>query len=69
MAFANIYRDFFSAVLLKLLGEDPTATLQALPTAQDGLSTMRLIDAAVRSNDQQSPMTLNTQPLTASLEN
>jgi predicted dehydrogenase len=69
MAFANIYRDFFSGVLLKLLGEDPTAAIQALPTAQDGLSTMRLIDAAVRSNEQQVPVTFNTQPLTASLEN
>jgi predicted dehydrogenase len=59
MAFANIYRDFFSGVLLKLLKEDPTAAVQALPTAEDGLSTMRLIDAATRSNDQQSPVTLN----------
>lgn len=52
LAFATIYRDFFEGVLKAQIGEDPTASLALLPTAEDGLSTLKLIDAAVRSHDQ-----------------
>jgi predicted dehydrogenase len=51
MAFANLYRDFAQAVMAHALGEDPAPHLALLPTAQDGLSTMRLIEAAVASHD------------------
>ncbi len=52
LAFATIYRDFFEGVLKAQIEEDPTASLALLPTAEDGLSTLKLIDAAVRSHDQ-----------------
>lgn len=52
LAFATIYRDFFEGVLKAQIGEDPTVSLALLPTAEDGLSTLKLIDAAVRSHDQ-----------------
>lgn len=52
LAFATIYRDFFEGVLKAQIKEDPTASLALLPTAEDGLSTLKLIDAAVRSHDQ-----------------
>jgi predicted dehydrogenase len=51
MAFATIYRDFLTAVLKTLLNEDATIDLALLPSAEDGLSTIRLIQAAVTSHD------------------
>ena len=51
MAFANIYRDFLSAVATHELGNDPAEFLQRLPGISDGLSTMHLIDAALQSHD------------------
>jgi len=51
MAFANIYRDFLSAVVLQTLGEDPTPALMMLPTVDDGRSTMHLIKSAVDSHE------------------
>jgi hypothetical protein len=51
MAFANIYRDFLSAIVLHSLGEDPSPALRMLPTADDGRSTMELINSAVASHD------------------
>lgn len=50
MAFANIYRDFLSAVVLHTLGEDPSPSLRMLPTVEDGLCTMRLLASAERSH-------------------
>lgn len=50
MAFATIYRDFFTGVLLHLLGDDPAPALALLPTVSDGRHTMELIRAAVESN-------------------
>src|SRR5918996_1068635 len=40
MAFANIYRDFLSGVVLHQLGEDPAPALTLLPNVVDGRSTM-----------------------------
>lgn len=51
MAFATIYREFLTAVIADLLGEDPAPHLALLPTVDDGLATMRLIDAAVRAHE------------------
>jgi predicted dehydrogenase len=49
MAFATIYRDFFTGVALYLLGEDPAPALALLPSVADGRHTMELIRAAVES--------------------
>lgn len=51
MAFATIYRDFCHAVIRTGLGEDASGEMALLPTAEDGLSTMRLIAAAVAAHD------------------
>lgn len=51
MAFANIYRDFLSAVAVHELGDDPADFLGRIPGVADGLSTMHVIDAAVQSHD------------------
>jgi len=45
LAFANLYRDFAALIA----GERDDEGL--LPTAEDGLATLRLIEAATRSND------------------
>jgi predicted dehydrogenase len=50
LAFATIYREFNRAILLKLIGEDPAPALALLPDIDDGVSTMRLVDAAVKSH-------------------
>jgi hypothetical protein len=51
MAFANIYRDFFSGVVLHELGEDPGPAMAMLPNVDHGRSTMELIASAVASHD------------------
>lgn len=51
MAFANVYKDFFNAQLERIAGGDPSGHLALVPSAADGLSTLRLIDAAVRSHE------------------
>lgn len=52
IAFATVYRDFFEGILTAMIGEDPTEAMSQVPTAEDGLSTLKLIDAAVRSHEQ-----------------
>lgn len=59
MAFANVYRDFLTAVLCKELGSSTADALQDLPSAADGVSTLRLIQAAVRSVEEQAPVALH----------
>lgn len=51
MAFATIYKDFFTGVLKTLLDEDASSDMALLPSAEDGLNTIRLIQAAVASHD------------------
>jgi predicted dehydrogenase len=51
LAFANMYRDFGRAVLAQMLGEDTRPYLEELPTARDGLATLRLYEAAERSHE------------------
>lgn len=58
MAFANIYRDFFTAQLEALAGIMAPAGDQLLPGADDGLRTLRFIDAAARSNETQAEVRL-----------
>jgi predicted dehydrogenase len=60
MAFATIYRDFLTGVLKTLLDEDASADLALLPSAEDGLSTMLLIQAAVASHDAGTAMKLSS---------
>lgn len=50
MAFATIYRDFFTGVMLHALGDDPAPALALLPSVADGRHTMELIRAAVESS-------------------
>lgn len=52
VAFATVYRDFFLGVLMNVIGETPPEVIALLPTVEDGLSTLRLIDAAVHSNEE-----------------
>jgi hypothetical protein len=59
MAFANIYRDFVSGIVLRCLGDDPSPALAMLPMINDGLSTMRVIDAACRSHEHGSTVFLD----------
>jgi predicted dehydrogenase len=52
LAFANIYRDFANVLLADALGESGAAyELAKLPGASDGLRTLELIDAALRSHE------------------
>jgi predicted dehydrogenase len=46
-AFANIYRDFASAVLA---GDEAALRRSAVPTIEEGLRGMAFVDAAVRSS-------------------
>ncbi|GAA0730636.1 Gfo/Idh/MocA family oxidoreductase [Dactylosporangium roseum] len=51
MAFAAIYRDFLTGVLRAVAGQDEQPEMRHLPSVHDGLSTMRLIDAALASHE------------------
>ncbi|MFK0333779.1 Gfo/Idh/MocA family protein [Rhizobium sp. NPDC090275] len=51
LAFANLYVDFANALMARELGVDPDEHLRFLPTVQDGLEGMKMIAAAVRSNN------------------
>lgn len=58
MAFANIYKDFFSAQLERIAGGDGALDMALVPSAQDGVSTLKLIEASVTSHDTESTVTL-----------
>lgn len=51
LAFANLYADFAKALIAKRLDLPYEAYLEGIPGIEDGVDTMSLIDAAVRSND------------------
>lgn len=51
LAFATLYREFFTGVIQTLLGEDPSAATSLLPGAEDGVRTLRLIHSAERSHE------------------
>jgi predicted dehydrogenase len=50
-AFANLYHDFARAVISQRLGEPDDVYMDELPGIQDGVRTLALLEAAVRSND------------------
>jgi predicted dehydrogenase len=50
-AFANLYRDFGHALIARRLGEPQPGYLELLPDAADGIATLDLFEAAVRSHD------------------
>ncbi|MFM0047678.1 Gfo/Idh/MocA family protein [Paraburkholderia sediminicola] len=51
LAFANLYSDFAKALMAKRLDLPYQSYLDGIPGISDGVDTMALIDAAVRSND------------------
>ncbi len=51
LAFASLYRDFAAALAARALGEDPAPFLADLPGAEEGLATLRLMEAAERSHE------------------
>jgi predicted dehydrogenase len=54
MAFAALYREFAQAVMARRLSRPYIGYLAALPTVEDGLRGMALIEAAAQSNEQDS---------------
>jgi predicted dehydrogenase len=58
LAFANLYRDFGHA----LMAEDPQPYLDLLPGIDDGVHTIDVVEAAIRSHESgQQPVTLGEQ--------
>lgn len=51
LAFANLYSDFAQAVMAKRLQLPYAPYMAKIPSVDDGVDVMALIDAAVRSND------------------
>jgi predicted dehydrogenase len=58
LAFANIYHDFARAFIARHLGEPVEPSLDLVPGVRDGLSTMRMIDAAAKAADSGSAVEL-----------
>jgi predicted dehydrogenase len=54
LAFANLYADFAKALIARDLGLPYAPYLRELPSVEDGLQGMRLIEAAVRSHEESS---------------
>src|SRR5699024_9735203 len=53
LSFATLYREFLLGVLNRLNGEPYTEATKQLPTADDGVQTLRLIAAAETSQDEE----------------
>jgi predicted dehydrogenase len=51
LAFANLYRDFAQALLAEALGDDPGPFLSRVPGIDDGVHTLEVVEAAVRSHE------------------
>jgi len=51
LAFANLYRDFAQALLAEAVGDDPEPFLSRVPGIDDGVHTLDVVDAAVRSQE------------------
>ncbi|SJM59712.1 Gfo/Idh/MocA family protein [Gulosibacter sp. 10] len=61
LAFANLYREFFAALLARLTGDSAAARVDGwLPTAEDGVQTLRLIRAAEQSNGEDTRVALSS---------
>jgi predicted dehydrogenase len=57
LAFANLYADFAQAMMAKRLGRPYQAFIDKVPGIGDGVKVMALIDAAVRSHNDQGAWT------------
>ena len=51
LAFANIYQEAALALASMKQGESPLPWLAHLPSVEDGIEGMRMIEAATRSHD------------------
>lgn len=51
LAFANLYRDFAYALIADAVGEDPGPYLDRVPNVVDGVHTLEVVEAAVRSHE------------------
>ncbi|MBS4104156.1 hypothetical protein KFZ73_23325 [Tsukamurella paurometabola] len=60
LAFANLYRDFAFALFAEALGEDPDPYLADLPDVDDGVRTLAVVEAAVRSDEAGREVTVDT---------
>ena len=49
LAFANLYTDFVSAIMYRNLNRDPSVFLNRITGIDDGLRVMALIEAALKS--------------------
>lgn len=56
-AFAQLYADLAEQVTARLEEREPSATSLLLPTCQDGVNGLRFIEAALKSNSNQSAWT------------
>jgi predicted dehydrogenase len=54
LAFANLYREFAQALMARALGRPYRQFLASLPTVEDGVRGMALIEAAILSNESES---------------
>ena len=61
LAFANLYSDFAKALMSKRLGLPYQSYLDGIPGIVDGVDTMALIDAAVRSSEKDGAWTALTR--------
>lgn len=61
LAFANLYSEFAQAVIAQNLSQPASNYLECLPSAEDGVHVMEMIDAADRSNRQDAAWTLLSQ--------
>jgi len=50
-AFANLYRDFADAAMAARLGQAPDPAALDFPRVEDGARTLKLIEAAIASNE------------------
>jgi predicted dehydrogenase len=51
LVFANLYRDFARALVAEAVGDDPLPHLSKLPGVEDGLHTLDVVEAGVRSHE------------------
>lgn len=61
LAFATLYREFFAGVASMLLGGDVARETALLPTASDGVQTLRLIAAAEAAHDNGTRVPIETE--------
>jgi hypothetical protein len=50
LAFANLYSEFAQAIIAEKLSQPSAAFLECLPSSDDGVHVMEMIDAANISN-------------------